>query len=101
MLAQVVEEQGPIVRLLCVAATVYSLILFAKVILSWVTMFGGRAPTSGVLRAVTDLIDDVTEPVLRPLRTLIPPVRMGAVGLDLSIILLFVILIVFRQALGC
>jgi len=101
MLAQFVQEQGPLVRLLCVVATVYSLILFAKVILSWVTMFGGRSPRSGILRALIELIDDVTEPVLRPLRNLIPPVRMGAVGLDLSIILLFVILIVLRQALGC
>jgi YggT family protein len=48
-----------------------------------------------------DLVDDVTEPVLRPLRGIIPPVRMGAVGLDVSLLLLFVILFVIRSALGC
>ncbi|MEX0754018.1 MAG: YggT family protein [Actinomycetota bacterium] len=99
-LAQVTEV-NPVVRLLCVAITVYTLILFAKVILSWVAMFGTRIPSTGPLRAIVDLIDDVTEPVLRPLRGLIPPVSIGAVGLDLSIILLFVFLVVARQALGC
>jgi YggT family protein len=95
------SEVNPVIRLLCVALTVYTLILLAKVILSWVVLFGARLPSGGPLRAAIDLIDDVTEPVLRPLRGLIPPVRMGAVGLDLSIILLFVILVVARQALGC
>ena len=42
-----------------------------------------------------------TSPVLRPLRNLVPPVRMGAVGLVLSLIILFVILFVIRSALGC
>jgi YggT family protein len=50
---------------------------------------------------VLDLLDDVTEPVLRPLRALIPPIRAGGVGLDLSIIIAFVILAVLRTALNC
>ena len=41
------------------------------------------------------------EPVLRPLRNMIPPVRAGGVGLDLSIIVAFVILAVLRSALNC
>ncbi len=103
MLALVAQasDPNPAIRLLCVALTVYSLILLAKVIIGWIVLFGARVPSSGPLRAGIDLIDDVTEPVLRPLRGLMPPVRMGAVGLDLSIILLFVILIVARTALGC
>jgi YggT family protein len=48
-----------------------------------------------------DLLDDVTEPILRPLRALIPPIRAGGVGLDLSIIIAFVILAVLRTALNC
>jgi YggT family protein len=100
ILAQV-SNDNPLLRLLCVALTVYSFILLAKVILSWVVLFGGRIPTGGPLRTLIDLVDDVTEPVLRPIRGLIPPVRMGAVGLDLSIILVFVIILVARQALGC
>jgi YggT family protein len=34
----------------------------------------------------------VTEPVLRPLRALLPPVRLGGMGLDLSPLVLLIAL---------
>jgi YggT family protein len=92
---------SPILRLFCVASTIYLLILFVKVIMSWVLVLGGRPPSSGAARMAIDLVDDVTEPVLRPLRGVVPPVRMGGMGLDLSLILLFIILFVVRAALHC
>ena len=46
---------------------------------------------------ILDLIDDVTDPVLRPLRALMPPIRAGGVGLDLSPLIAFVILFVLRS----
>jgi YggT family protein len=86
---------------LCIVLTVYTLILLVRVIVSWAELFGFRRPYAGPMRRVLDLLDDVTEPVLRPLRALVPPVRAGGVGLDLSIIIAFVILWVLRVALGC
>ena len=53
------------------------------------------------MRTVTDLLEGVTEPVLRPLRKMIPPVRAGGIGLDLSILVAFVILAVLRTVLNC
>ena len=92
---------GPAGRLLCVALTVYTIVLFVKVIVSWLPMLGVRMPYSGPARTGLDLLDDVTEPVLRPIRRLMPPIRMGAVGFDMSVLLLFIILWVARLALGC
>jgi YggT family protein len=92
---------GALVEVLCLVLTVYLIILFVRVILSWAEVFGFRRPYSGPIRAILDLIDDVTDPVLRPLRALIPPLRMGGMGLDLSILIAFVILIVLQRALGC
>ena len=93
--------ENALLNILCVVLTVYTILLFVRVIISWATMFGFRPPYSGPLRTILDLLEDVTEPVLRPLRALIPPIRAGGVGLDLSIILAFVILAVLRQALNC
>jgi YggT family protein len=93
--------ENALINLLCVVLTVYTFLLFARVIISWAYMFGFRPPYSGPLRTILDLLDDVTEPVLRPLRALIPPIRAGGVGLDLSILIAFVILIVLRAALNC
>jgi YggT family protein len=41
----------------------------------------------------------LTEPVMRPLRGLIPPLRMGAVGFDLSPIIVFVALGILQRAI--
>jgi YggT family protein len=86
---------------LCIVITACTIILFVRVILSWAELLGFRRPYSGPLRAVLDLLDDLTEPVLRPLRRLIPPFRAGGVGLDLSILVAFVILAVLRTAIRC
>ncbi|MEW6060107.1 MAG: YggT family protein [Actinomycetota bacterium] len=86
---------------LCIIITVYTIVLFIRVIVSWVELLGFRRPYSGPIRVILDLLDDVTEPVLKPLRALIPPIRAGAVGIDLSIIIAFVVLAVLRFALQC
>lgn len=93
--------ENALLDILCIVLTIYTIVLFIRVIVSWAMLFGFRPPYSGPLRKVIDLLEDVTEPVLRPLRALIPPIRAGGVGLDLSIIIAFVILAVLRTALNC
>ncbi|MGA9162386.1 MAG: YggT family protein [Actinomycetota bacterium] len=93
--------ENALLSVVCVVLTVYTIILFIRVIISWAYLFGFRPPYSGPMRTILDLLEDVTEPVLRPLRALIPPIRAGGVGLDLSIIIAFVILAVLRTALNC
>ncbi len=99
MIAQ--SESNPALDILCIVLTVYTIILFVRVIVSWAYLFGFRTPYSGPVRTIVDLLEDVTEPVLRPLRAMIPPIRAGGMGLDLSMIVAFVILAVLRRALNC
>ena len=37
------------------------------------------------------LLDAVTEPVLRPTRRVLPPIRAGGMGIDLSIIIVVIV----------
>jgi YggT family protein len=85
-----------VLSLVCVLLTIYWVILFARIILSWVP-----PPMSGFGRTLYDLVHDLTEPVMRLVRGLLPPIRMGAVGLDLSPIIVFIALAVIRRAIGC
>lgn len=89
--------QSAFAQVLCVLLSVYWFILLARIILSWAMSLGWRPPYSGPLRTILDLIDAVTDPVLRPLRALMPPIRAGGVGLDLSPLIAFVILFVLRS----
>jgi YggT family protein len=95
------QEQNVAVDILCVALTVFWLLLLLRVILSWAQMFGFRPPMTGPLRGAIDLLDRITEPVLRPLRSVLPRVGAGGMALDLSVLVAFVILWVLRVALKC
>lgn len=89
--------QSAFAQVLCVLLSVYWIILLTRIILSWAMSLGWRPPYSGPLRTILYLIDAVTDPVLRPLRALMPPIRAGGVGLDLSPLIAFVILFVLRS----
>jgi len=85
---------GPIGDLLCVALWLLTIVLLIRVIASWVIALGGRPPVSGPLRTGYDLLMDVTEPMLRPIRRILPPAGM----FDLSVVIAFVIIFVLRTA---
>ena len=86
---------NPFLRLLCLALTVFWVILLVRVIMSWVELVGVRPPATGPLRSAYELLFDVTEPVLRPLRRIVPP----AGPLDLSVVVAFVIILVLQSSL--
>jgi YggT family protein len=81
-------------EILCVALSVYTFILFARIILSWVSM--AWSPPPG-LTPLIRIIYDLTEPILGFFRRYIPPVG----GLDLSPLVVFLILAVVRNQIGC
>jgi YggT family protein len=65
----------------------YSLVILARVLMSWVNI----DPYSPVARIIYDL----TEPVLAPVRNMLPP----SAGLDFSPIIVMVLLQIFGQIL--
>ena len=83
--------------LVCSLLNLYLILLFARIILSWFPI----APNSPMAQ-VFSLLYAVTEPLLGPVRRLLPPVGVGGMGLDLSpiIVTLALRLLVF-PALGC
>ena len=70
--------------LICLLLQVFSLLIILRVVLSWfpISPDGFMAVFSGFLSFLTD-------PVLVPLRKVLPPIRFGAVFLDLSPIVAF------------
>ena len=79
--------------LLCTLAQLYMLALFVRIVLSWFPISPG-----GAMASIFSFLYTVTEPVLGPVRRMLPPVGMGGMGLDLSpiIVLLVLQLVVFR-----
>ncbi|HEX9853861.1 MAG TPA: YggT family protein [Acidimicrobiia bacterium] len=66
------------------------------VVLSYVVNFG-RLPWGHPVRTAYDTLSRGIDPVLRPIRSAIPPVRFGGVGLDLSPLILIIGLSLLRR----
>ena len=72
-------------------ALVYLVLIFIRIILSWIPRIPYNRWLAGFLKFVTD----VTDPYLNLFRRILPPVRMGPGALDLSpIVATFVLIIV-------
>lgn len=80
--------------IVCAFLTVYFVVMIARILLSWFPMQPG-SPLASIHR----LLYDLTEPVLAPVRGLIPPVGGGGMAFDLSPIVVFVGLQILRAAL--
>jgi YggT family protein len=80
--------------IICLLANVFLAIMFGRVILSWFPIAPGTAMAS-----VFSFLYAVTEPVLGPIRRLIPPMGMGGMGLDLSPLIVFFGLAILRSVL--
>lgn len=74
-------------RVVCLLLRLVSLEVVARVVLEWVPV-GDEHPVGRLRRGLRA----VTQPLLAPLRALIPPVRVGSVSLDLSPVVLILVL---------
>ena len=61
-------------------AIVFVVLIFIRVIMSFLP----RIPYNRWLAAFLDFVTQVTDPILNPLRRVLPPVRIGPGALDLS-----------------
>jgi YggT family protein len=85
----------PLQWILCVAVNVYFVILLIRIVLSWVPAVPDPIqPLARSVRAATD-------PLLIPLRSVLPPIQIGAAALDLSPLVVFFVLTILRVFFRC
>ena len=75
----------------------YLLILLARVVLSWVPLANPGWTPRGFFLVVVESVYFVTDPPLKLLRSFIKPVRMGAISLDLGVLVLFLVIYLLRS----
>lgn len=66
--------------------SLYITIIFASVILSWLMSFGVVNAYNPTVRAIYNVLHAVTEPLLRPIRNLLP--NLGAIDISPIVLLL-------------
>ena len=81
---------GMIFRIIYYVLWVYFGVLIGRIIFDYIQLFNPKWRPTGFLLIVVEGVYTLTDPPLRAVRKLIPPLRIGQVALDLSF--LFVII---------
>ncbi|MEE6297058.1 YggT family protein [Georgenia wangjunii] len=80
---------GTLFSVLYLLLLLYMLVLVARLVLSWVQVFARDWRPRGIVLILAEVVYTLTDPPLRALRRLIPPLRLGGIALDLGFIILF------------
>ena len=76
--------------ILALLLQLYIFVLIARLIFDWVQVFARDWRPRGPILVLANGIYSLTDPPLRALRRVIPPLRIGGIALDLGFIVLII-----------
>ncbi|MFM2412263.1 MAG: hypothetical protein RLZZ587_596 [Actinomycetota bacterium] len=82
------------------ALWVYTLILWARLILEWVRQFRPDWRPRGVMLVLAEVVFTVTDPPLKFIRRFVRPVRLGGVAIDFSWTILLIVVYILMSFVG-
>jgi YggT family protein len=77
----------------------FFVLLIGRLVLDWVQAFARDWRPRGVVLVVAEAIYTVTDPPLKALRKLVPPLRIGQIAIDLAFMILFIVTLLLLQLL--
>jgi YggT family protein len=69
----------------------FIVLLFVRLIVDWIQMFARAWTPRGPVLVVLEGVYSVTDPPVKALRKVLPPLRLGGVAIDLSFVALLLI----------
>ncbi len=88
---------GALFSIIYLLLLLYLFVLIGRLIFDWIQVFSRDWRPSGVVLVVAELVYTLTDPPLNWLRRYIPPLRLGAIALDLGFIILFLAISIAMQ----
>ena len=82
---------------------VFLILLFARFVVDWVMVLARSWRPSGIVAAGLEVVYSTTDPPLKAVRKVIPPLNLGSIRLDLGFMVLLIAVLVlknFTDALG-
>ena len=78
----------------------FFLLLLARLVFDYVMMFARSWRPSGVVAVGLEVVYSVTDPPLKALRRVIPPLRLGSFSIDLGFMVLLFVVYVLMNVVG-
>ena len=76
---------------------VFLILLFARFVVDWVMVLARSWRPSGVVAAGLEIVYSTTDPPLKAIRRVIPPLNLGSIRLDLGFMVLLIAVLLLRS----
>jgi YggT family protein len=83
--------RGQVGQIVYLVLWLFFLLLIARLVLDYIQMFARSWRPKGPMLVVAEVVYTITDPPLKALRHVIPPLRIGQITLDLSFLVLVVL----------
>ena len=87
-------------QILSLVIGLYLVVLIARLVFDWVQVFARDWRPRGPILVLANGVYSLTDPPLKALRRVIPPLRIGSIALDLAFIILFVLVSLAQSFAG-
>jgi YggT family protein len=76
---------------------VFLILLFARFVVDWVMVLARSWRPSGLVAAGLEVVYTTTDPPLKAVRRVIPPLNLGSIRLDLGFMVLLIAVLLLRN----
>ena len=76
---------------------VFLLLLFARFVVDWVMVLARSWRPAGLVAAGLEVVYSTTDPPLKAIRKVIPPLNLGSIRLDLGFMVLLIAVVILRN----
>lgn len=83
--------------ILILAVSLYSWILLARIVIEMIQSFSRQFNPPRWFMMVAEVLFVLTDPPVKALRKIIPPLQLGGIALDVSVIVLFLLLAILSR----
>ena len=77
--------------------SIFIILLFVRLIVDWIQMFARSWTPHGPVLVVLEGVYTTTDPPVKALRKVLPPLRLGGVAIDLSFLAVLLICYILRS----
>ena len=89
-----------VLQIIYYALLVFIALMWIRFVVDWVQVFARSWSPVGVLLILLEVVYSVTDPPIKALRRVIPPLRIGSVAVDLSFIIVMIVAWLLLQIVG-
>jgi YggT family protein len=90
---------GVITSVLRFAVLIFFVLLIGRLVVDWIQVFAREWRPRGISLVLAEAVYSATDPPLKALRRVVPPLRLGQIQIDLAFMILFFITLVLLRVL--